>query len=128
MRKAYGSCRVCRVKRPSPLSFCPVLFCPVRLVQIRVWFAADVADDMPWKFTPTQEYVTVHPGESVLAFFTAQNRRWALRTTLLATHSPLTHWGMALQLEGIPWGVHMLYGAVHPGYQHLLLHIPSKLG
>lgn len=42
--------------------------------EIRVWFAADVADDMPWKFTPTQEYVTVHPGESVLAFFTAQNR------------------------------------------------------
>jgi hypothetical protein len=46
--------------------------------QIRVWFTADVADDMPWTFTPTQEYVTVHPGESVLAFFTAHNRRWAL--------------------------------------------------
>ena len=46
-------------------------------LQIRVWFTADVSDDMPWKFTPTQEYVTVHPGESVLAFFTAQNRRCA---------------------------------------------------
>lgn len=44
-------------------------------VQIRVWFTADVADDMPWRFTPTQDYVTVHPGESVLAFFTAHNRR-----------------------------------------------------
>ncbi|KAF8059201.1 COX11 [Scenedesmus sp. PABB004] len=42
--------------------------------EIRVWFSSDVADDMPWRFTPTQEYVTVHPGESTLAFFTAQNK------------------------------------------------------
>jgi cytochrome c oxidase assembly protein subunit 11 len=48
---------------------------PPAWLQIRVWFTADVADDMPWTFTPTQEYVTVHPGESVLAFFTAHNRR-----------------------------------------------------
>eukprot|EP00775_Hariotina_reticulata_P008764 gene8764-8943_t len=40
---------------------------------IRVWFQADVADDMPWRFKPTQEYVTIHPGESTLAFFTAHN-------------------------------------------------------
>jgi hypothetical protein len=51
-------------------------------LQIRVWFTADVADDMPWKFTPTQEYVTVHPGESVLAFFTAHNRRSVRRHRL----------------------------------------------
>jgi hypothetical protein len=47
-----------------------------------VWFQSDVADDMPWKFTPTQEYVTVHPGESVLAFFTAHNRRSVRRHML----------------------------------------------
>lgn len=42
--------------------------------EIRVWFSSDVADDMPWSFKPTQEYVTVHPGESTLAFFTAHNK------------------------------------------------------
>lgn len=44
--------------------------------EIRVWFSSDVADDMPWSFKPTQDYVTVHPGESTLAFFTAHNKRW----------------------------------------------------
>lgn len=43
--------------------------------EIRVWFSSDVADDMPWSFKPTQEYVTVHPGDSTLAFFTAHNKR-----------------------------------------------------
>ncbi|KAF6258686.1 cytochrome c oxidase assembly protein CtaG/Cox11-domain-containing protein [Scenedesmus sp. NREL 46B-D3] len=42
--------------------------------EIRVWFSSDVADDMPWSFKPTQDYVTVHPGESTLAFFTAHNK------------------------------------------------------
>ncbi|XP_074570921.1 cytochrome c oxidase assembly protein COX11, mitochondrial [Curcuma longa] len=39
-----------------------------------VQFNADVADGMPWKFTPTQREVRVKPGESALAFFTAENR------------------------------------------------------
>jgi cytochrome c oxidase assembly protein Cox11 len=66
---------------------------------------------MPWTFTPTQDYVTVHPGESVLAFFTAHNTRcvavcgprmWTLRILsvtpadtswlqTLAIQTPLTH-------------------------------------
>ena len=43
--------------------------------EIRVWLTADVADDMPWRFEPTQEYVRVRPGESALAFFRAENKR-----------------------------------------------------
>ncbi|URD86132.1 cytochrome c oxidase assembly protein [Musa troglodytarum] len=39
-----------------------------------VQFNADVADGMPWKFTPTQREVRVKPGESALAFYTAENR------------------------------------------------------
>lgn len=41
--------------------------------QIVVQFNADVADGMPWKFTPTQREVRVKPGESALAFYTAEN-------------------------------------------------------
>ncbi|KAF7135762.1 hypothetical protein RHSIM_Rhsim08G0020500 [Rhododendron simsii] len=39
-----------------------------------VQFNADVADGMPWKFIPTQREVRVRPGESALAFYTAENR------------------------------------------------------
>eukprot|EP00877_Chromochloris_zofingiensis_P005285 jgi/Chrzof1/14758/Cz09g15040.t1 len=42
--------------------------------EIRVWFTADVADDMPWKFTPTQDFVKVRPGESTLIFYKAHNK------------------------------------------------------
>ena len=37
-------------------------------------FNADVADGMPWRFTPTQKNVKVRPGETTLAFFTAKNK------------------------------------------------------
>ncbi|KAJ7964432.1 Cytochrome c oxidase assembly protein COX11, mitochondrial [Quillaja saponaria] len=42
--------------------------------EISVQFNADVADGMPWKFVPTQREVRVKPGESALAFYTAENR------------------------------------------------------
>ncbi|KAK2984516.1 hypothetical protein RJ640_016902 [Escallonia rubra] len=42
--------------------------------EIAVQFNADVADGMPWKFIPTQREVRVKPGESALAFYTAENR------------------------------------------------------
>ncbi|KAL2893541.1 Cytochrome c oxidase assembly protein COX11 mitochondrial [Bienertia sinuspersici] len=42
--------------------------------EIVVQFNADVADGMPWKFIPTQREVRVKPGESALAFYTAENR------------------------------------------------------
>ena len=32
------------------------------------------ADGMPWKFTPTQRSVKLHPGQSTLAFYTAENK------------------------------------------------------
>ncbi|KAI3698686.1 hypothetical protein L2E82_42419 [Cichorium intybus] len=37
-------------------------------------FNADVSDGMPWKFILTQREVRVKPGESALAFYTAENR------------------------------------------------------
>ncbi|KAG2320299.1 hypothetical protein Bca52824_013512 [Brassica carinata] len=42
--------------------------------EIVVQFNADVADGMQWKFTPSQREVRVKPGESVLAFYTAENK------------------------------------------------------
>ncbi|KAL4205255.1 hypothetical protein AMTRI_Chr01g113650 [Amborella trichopoda] len=41
--------------------------------ELVVQFNADVADGMPWKFIPTQKEVKVKPGESALAFYTAEN-------------------------------------------------------
>ncbi|XP_077218321.1 cytochrome c oxidase assembly protein CtaG / Cox11 family [Tasmannia lanceolata] len=41
--------------------------------ELVVQFNADVADGMPWKFIPTQREVRVKPGESALAFYTAEN-------------------------------------------------------
>ena len=32
------------------------------------------ADGMPWKFVPTQRSVKLHPGQSTLAFYTAENK------------------------------------------------------
>lgn len=40
---------------------------------VTVYFNADVAHGMPWKFVPSQTDVTVIPGESTLAFYTAEN-------------------------------------------------------
>ncbi|WOL11603.1 hypothetical protein Cni_G20367 [Canna indica] len=41
--------------------------------EIVVQFNADIADGMQWKFIPTQREVRVKPGESALAFYTAEN-------------------------------------------------------
>lgn len=41
--------------------------------EVRVYFNADVAEGMPWRFHPTQKSVVVRPGESALAFYTARN-------------------------------------------------------
>ncbi|WZZ56322.1 hypothetical protein YC2023_056429 [Brassica napus] len=46
----------------------------VQRKEIVAQFNADVADGMQWKFTPTQREVRVKPGESVLAFYTAENK------------------------------------------------------
>ncbi|CAH8352045.1 unnamed protein product [Eruca vesicaria subsp. sativa] len=42
--------------------------------EIVVQFNADVSDGMQWKFTPSQREVRVKPGESALAFYTAENK------------------------------------------------------
>ncbi|KAG0575750.1 hypothetical protein KC19_5G028100 [Ceratodon purpureus] len=41
--------------------------------ELVVQFNADVADGMPWKFTPCQREIRVKPGQSTLAFYTAEN-------------------------------------------------------
>lgn len=41
--------------------------------ELVIQFNADVADGMPWKFIPSQREVRVRPGESALAFYTAEN-------------------------------------------------------
>ncbi|WVZ07503.1 hypothetical protein V8G54_020849 [Vigna mungo] len=46
----------------------------VMVQEIVVQFNADVADGMQWKFIPTQREVRVKPGESALAFYTAENK------------------------------------------------------
>eukprot|EP00898_Chlorokybus_atmophyticus_P007584 jgi/Chlat1/7827/Chrsp66S07279 len=43
------------------------------LRELTVQFNADVADGMPWKFTPTQREVRLRPGDSTLAFYTVEN-------------------------------------------------------
>jgi len=42
--------------------------------RIKVHFNADKSEQLPWSFTPQQKYVTVLPGESSLAFYTAKNK------------------------------------------------------
>ncbi|KAL9332472.1 hypothetical protein ACSQ67_002082 [Phaseolus vulgaris] len=42
--------------------------------EIVVQFNADIADGMQWKFVPAQREVRVKPGESALAFYTAENK------------------------------------------------------
>jgi len=41
--------------------------------RIKVHFNADRSEQLPWKFTPQQKFITVLPGESSLAFYTAKN-------------------------------------------------------
>ncbi|GAA6028745.1 hypothetical protein JCM8097_007374 [Rhodosporidiobolus ruineniae] len=55
-------------------------YSPERLVartdldsRIRVTFNADASDSLPWSFTPQQKEVRVLPGETALAFYTAEN-------------------------------------------------------
>lgn len=37
-------------------------------------FNADKSETLPWTFSPSQRYVSVLPGESSLAFYTAKNK------------------------------------------------------
>lgn len=54
-------------------------FEPERLVpienarRIKVHFNADKSEQLPWKFIPQQKFVSVLPGETSLAFYTARN-------------------------------------------------------
>ena len=41
--------------------------------RIKVHFNSDVSDALPWSFTPQQKFVSVLPGETSLAFYTAKN-------------------------------------------------------
>lgn len=41
--------------------------------RIKVHFSADRSDALPWTFKPQQKFVSVLPGESSLAFYSAKN-------------------------------------------------------
>jgi len=41
---------------------------------IRIYFNADVGQQINWKFTPQQKEIMVQPGETALAFYTAENK------------------------------------------------------
>ncbi len=41
---------------------------------VTVYFNADVARDLPWRFQPMQRRVEIRPGEQGLAFYEAENR------------------------------------------------------
>ena len=41
--------------------------------KLLITFDGSVSDGLDWKFTPTQRHVSVHPGQSTLAFFTVEN-------------------------------------------------------
>lgn len=41
--------------------------------RIKVHFNAAKSDILPWEFKPAQHEVTVRPGETALAFYTAKN-------------------------------------------------------
>lgn len=46
---------------------------PIKERKIKVKFNADVAASMAWNFKPLQREITVVPGETALAFYTAKN-------------------------------------------------------
>ncbi|KYQ53307.1 Cytochrome c oxidase assembly protein COX11, mitochondrial [Trachymyrmex zeteki] len=46
---------------------------PIKNKKIKIMFNADVASSMQWNFKPQQKEITVVPGETALAFYTATN-------------------------------------------------------
>ncbi|XP_011052778.1 PREDICTED: cytochrome c oxidase assembly protein COX11, mitochondrial isoform X2 [Acromyrmex echinatior] len=46
---------------------------PIRNRKIKIMFNADVASSMQWNFKPQQKEITIIPGETALAFYTATN-------------------------------------------------------
>lgn len=46
---------------------------PIKERKIKVKFNADVGASMAWNFKPLQREITVVPGETALAFYTAKN-------------------------------------------------------
>ncbi|KAL2714698.1 hypothetical protein V1478_015883 [Vespula squamosa] len=46
---------------------------PIKERKIKVQFSADVGASMAWNFKPLQREITVIPGETALAFYTAKN-------------------------------------------------------
>lgn len=42
--------------------------------KIKISFAAQTSDTLPWKFVPQQREIHVFPGETALAFYTATNK------------------------------------------------------
>ncbi|XP_020526768.1 cytochrome c oxidase assembly protein COX11, mitochondrial isoform X3 [Amborella trichopoda] len=67
------ACAECRARAHRCQNIIHGYFITCMPWELVVQFNADVADGMPWKFIPTQKEVKVKPGESALAFYTAEN-------------------------------------------------------
>ncbi|XP_059317386.1 cytochrome c oxidase assembly protein COX11, mitochondrial-like isoform X2 [Lycium ferocissimum] len=101
--------------------------------EIAVQFNADVADGMPWKFIPTQREVKVKPGESALAFYTAENRSSAPITGVSTYNvTPMKYLGTLFQLVLLlnykrqVRAVDPKWGCPFKGHCHLLLVAPKQ--
>ena len=55
--------------------------------ELVITFDGSVSDGLEWKFTPTQRQVSVHPGQSTLAFFTVENLSKTKALTGVSTYS-----------------------------------------
>jgi cytochrome c oxidase assembly protein subunit 11 len=55
--------------------------------ELIITFDGSVSDGLEWKFTPTQRQVSVHPGQSTLAFFTVENLSKTKALTGVSTYN-----------------------------------------
>ncbi len=55
--------------------------------ELIITFDGSVSDGLEWRFTPTQRQVSVHPGQSTLAFFTVENLSKTKALTGVSTYN-----------------------------------------
>jgi cytochrome c oxidase assembly protein subunit 11 len=55
--------------------------------ELTISFNGDVSDGLEWKFTPSQRSVTIHPGQSTLAFYTVENLSKTKALTGVSTYN-----------------------------------------
>jgi cytochrome c oxidase assembly protein Cox11 len=73
--KAFSDIVLCAAKKEPRM---------VPKKEITVRFNANVIDRLPWSFVPSQNEVEVVPGETVLAFYKAENKS---ETPIIGKHT-----------------------------------------